>query len=138
VFLRHCIGFGILFDHILQRHALQHAVNRLLDLGENRMRRAETRVLAPFAAHAVRDGGGAFQRVEDFADGDFRTGAGKLVSPHGAPAADHKAGAPERGEELFEVCFGNILPLGDGLERHRPVLVDGQVVHRPQSISAAG
>jgi len=60
------------------------------------------------------------------------------IAPTRPPLAVHEAGLAERGDELLEVCLGQVLARGDGVQRHGPLApVLCEIDHETHPVFAA-
>src|SRR5438445_892862 len=124
-----------------------HAVERR---GDARLQAKPDRSsAAALLADAVQDGialGGAdlrldrtLERTDDVAGRDLRRIPGEQVAAPGAALPVHQARSPQRRDELLEIRERQILALGDGVQRHRPLTpVAREIDHEAHPVFAAG
>lgn len=128
-------------DQILQRDAreiiLDHTVQALPERESRAIRAARAGVdLAVQTGHGGKTSLGQAQNVPR---GVVLRPAGQPVAALIAAVREQEAGTAERRNDLLEVFFGDILPLGNVLERYAAVsLMLRKVEHQAQRVASLG
>src|SRR5438132_1150104 len=106
-------------------HAVERRGDARLQAKPDRSRAAA--LLADAVQHGIALGGAdlrldrTLERTDDVAGRDLRRISGEEIPAPGPALPVHEARSPQRRDELLEIRERQILALGDGVQRHRPL-----------------